>query len=176
MLRLLANIALFQLGWFVCIWQGGIAAVLVTIVVLILHFCFLVKRESYRVEAVLLIKVLAVGFVVETIAIQAGALEPIIGHDNLAFSAQLPPIWLLCLWVLFATTLLHGLLWLREKLLLCSIVAAVSAPSSYYAGSLLSPYMALGESLIFSLAVIGLLWAAALPLIMRFFVNRPESL
>jgi len=170
-MRFVANIVLFQLGWLTCVWQGGLLALVATTIILALHFYFIVERKDLRLESQLIASVFLVGLVVEMLVVNLGALVPAVESDSLALSSWSPPVWLLCLWLLFATTLRHSLLWMQQRLWLCVLFAAVSAPLSYYAGSLLSPYMSLGSSLLFSLAVIGVLWVIAFPLIMRFFVK-----
>ena len=151
--------------------QGGFIALIATALILCLHFYLMVDNERMQQEAQLIVKLLIVGFLVETIAINTGALVSDVQSDYLAFSSWLPPLWLLCLWVLFATTLSHGLAWLSRRPLLCAVLAILSAPSSYFAGSLLSPYMSLGDSRVLSLLIIGILWAISFPLVMRFFVR-----
>lgn len=168
--RLFINIVLFQVGWFSCIGFGGVIALFATLGILLAHFYLLVKRQDYSKEIRLIVKVFLVGVVIEIAAINLGALVPLVEEDILAFSQYFPPLWLLCLWLLFATTLSHGLLWMQSRIVLCVVFAAISAPSSYFAGAALSPYMSLGESVIISLSIIGLLWAVAFPLMMRFFV------
>ena len=173
-MRFVANIVLFYLGWLACVWQGGLLALVATGLLLAVHFYFIVEKQDRRLEWQLIASVLLVGVVVELLVVNTGALVPAVDTDILAISSWFPPIWLLCLWVIFATTLRHSLSWLQKRTWLGVILAALSAPSSYYAGSLLSPYMSLGSSLVVSLVVIGVLWAIAFPLIMRFLVKEAQ--
>lgn len=168
---MVANIGLYQIGWFTCLLQGGVIALLATVLILCLHFYLMVDGNRFKQEWQLVLKLLFVGLIVETIAINTGALVADVISDELAFFSWLPPLWLLCLWLLFSTTLSHGLAWLRQRLLLCAVLAAISAPSSYFAGAYLSPYMSLGDSTMLSLLTIGVLWALSFPLVMRYFVR-----
>ena len=146
-------------------------ALLATAFILCLHFYLLVEAERFKKELNLILKVLLVGFILEIITISAGALVSDIGNDSLVFFSWQPPLWLMCIWLLFATTLKHSLVSLIQYPILSAVLAFLSAPSSYYAGSLLSPYMSLGDSILLSLFMIGTLWAVSFPLVMRFFVR-----
>src|SRR5690606_35510821 len=48
------------------------------------------------------------------------------------------PVWLICLWVLFATTVNHSLYWLAPYPWLAALLTGFFAPVSYYAGVQLS--------------------------------------
>jgi len=79
------------------------------------------------------------------------------------------PLWLLCLWLLFATTLRHSLAWLSQRPILSIVLGAIAGPTSYYSGSFLAD-VSLATPHSFSLLVIAALWAVLLPLL--FIINR----
>jgi hypothetical protein len=73
-----------------------------------------------------------------------------------------PPLWLVSLWVLFATTLNHSLRWFQRHLWLAVLAGGIAGPLSYLAGDRLG---ALQVSIPL-LPVLSLTWALALPLML----------
>lgn len=49
-------------------------------------------------------------------------------------AGPLAPWWILGLWVIFALTLTESMGWMRERMIVGSLMAGVAAPLSYYAG------------------------------------------
>jgi len=170
--KLMTNILLFQIGWFSCIALDAYWPIMITVVILLIHFSYVCSspiytRATLASEALLLFKVLLIGLAVELVYLW---FDILMREDNVKF----PPLWLLCIWVLFATTLRHSLMWLRNNTLLSIVFAAIAAPGSYYAGAQLNGMMSLGAPALFSLLVISISWAMAFPLMMRFLVSDPK--
>jgi hypothetical protein len=162
-LKLLANIALFQVGWFACLLLSFPWSVVVTAVVLLLHFYFIVGHHERKKEMSLIVVVLVVGVVIESIYLFG---EVLVRVDGAIF----PAFWLLFIWALFATTFRYSLSWLRSRLRLAALFASVMAPMSYYAGASLSATVSLNDNLTYSLAAISISWAVAFPMLMGFLV------
>ena len=149
----LINAALFQLGWFACVLGGDVIAFVVTVAILCIHELFIVNK---RYEWSLIAIIAVTGFIIDNALSLFGV-----------FSFQSPsllyiPLWLMCLWVLFATTLSHSLAWLKDRLWLAALLGGVSGPMSYLAGSKLAD-VALSSPPLFSLVTISLCWAILLP-------------
>ena len=72
------------------------------------------------------------------------------------------PAWLICLWILFATTFMHALSWLTRYLWLAFVSAAVLGPASYWLGSEMSD-ASLGTPILTSLIVMAAGWAILFP-------------
>lgn len=162
--KLVLNIGLFQAGWFACLLLPLGWSFLMVIGALVLHFSILVPASQRGSESLLIGSVLILGVLIECFYLWSRALILVDG-------STFPPIWLLFIWVLFATTFRHSLAWLRPKLWLAAIFAGVAAPISYLAGANLNASVSLNDSAWFSLLVIGLSWAIAFPLMMRQFVD-----
>lgn len=162
--RLLLNIALFQLGWFACLLLSSSWLLAVIVLVLAIHFYYIVPKEKCRSEMQLIALVVCVGFFLE-----CGYLffRVIIREDGELF----PPIWLLFIWLLFATTFRYSLAWLRPKPILSALFAGVAAPMSYLAGVNLNDTVTLNSETFFSLAVISASWAIIFPFLMKYSVN-----
>lgn len=160
---LVSNIVLFQIGWFACVLLGDVWALLIAASIVVVHCLYVVPSARIKVAQELqwLIVVLLVGFCVELFFFGNSIL---VREDG----SNMPPLWLLCLWVLFATTMRFSLAWLQRRLLLAAAFAFVSGPSSYYAGAHLSEsvYIASNIPIAQSLFVIGVVWAFVFPLLM----------
>lgn len=154
-LLLVLNGLLFQIGWFSAVLGGNNIALAVTLALLVIHH--LVFINSHK-QWLLIAAITLLGLAVDTTLSLAGVLI----FSQVQFGI---PLWLLCIWVLFACTLNHSLAWLKNKPLLAVFVGAAAGPWSYFAGSKLSD-VAFGEPLLQSLTIIIIVWAALLPSLM----------
>lgn len=159
----LTNALMFQLGWFVCILGGSLWAGIFTVIVLIVHFCVSVRRFDDCVAVVIAI---ALGLAHDLILIHTGQIQ-------FMESAQLPPLWLVCLWALLGITLNHSLQWIYYRPLWSSLLGAMLALLSYLAGVKLSS-AEWSSPLIEVLPIIAALWLVILPL-HRFLSLRISS-
>ncbi|MGK0500552.1 MAG: hypothetical protein ACJAYG_002205 [Oceanicoccus sp.] len=161
MLKLLANktllnALLFQLGWFACVLGGDYIALPFLLVALYLHSRFFIQQKA---EWQFIAAVALVGLLLDNLLAISGVMQ---------FSqAGLPymPLWLFCLWGLFAITLNHSLVWLKQRLWLAALLGGVSGSLSYFAGSRLTGVILLDPAWQ-SIIVIGLCWSLILPLLM----------
>ena len=69
-----------------------------------------------------------------------------------------------------ALTLNHSLAWLKRRLWLAAVFAAIASPLSYYAGTSLGAALVLQDWFTASL-VFGLSWAVIMPLLLYFADN-----
>jgi hypothetical protein len=156
-----ANIALFQAGWFACVlgaahglpWIGAMAAAAIV--------AWHALRAARPVRELALIGVaVALGALFETVLLQSGFVR--FPHGGL-FDG-LAPYWMVALWALFATTLNVSLRWLRAHPALGALLGAIGGPVAYYAGARLGAIelAAAGGSL----AAIAIGWALLTPLLL----------
>lgn len=150
---MLLNMGIFQLGWAVCILAGNIAAVVYTLIALFIHCRFFIKSQ---IEVFIIFAFAVLGIAWDSILNNFGVL-------SFSGAPALVPVWLACLWLLFACTLNHSLAWLKNKLLLASAMGAIAAPLSYLAGIKLGAATTL-TPLMASMLVIALGWMLILPL------------
>ena len=118
-LKKVINASLFNIAWLVCVIFGDLAAVMACVVVLLLHF-FLVSRHF--AEAGLVLKVVILGWLVDTALFSANILT---SDGDVIF----PPLWLSCLWLLFATTLNHCFVWFQQHKIVAMICLLYTSPS-----------------------------------------------
>lgn len=161
--RTALNLAVFYAGWVATVvsaahgWRA--AAIAAALAVVALHVMVTPNRRG---ELRLVAFAGFVGAVAETIILQLGLAR----YAAPDFSEQLPPAWLIAIWMAFATTLNASLAWLRPRPGLAAVLGAVFAPLSYYAGARLGG-MALAAPEAVSLAGIGLVWLVAFPVLLR---------
>lgn len=153
MQKLLLNIALFQIGWFVCILFGSVWAVAYSLLALLGHF-YVSNRRVDDLLAVLLC--LIIGLAHDTLLIHAGVLV-------FAESAAWPPLWITCLWLLMGVTLNHSMQWVYDRPWVSAALGAIAGPASYFAGVQLSSAQWAG-SVVYALCMIAALWLVVLPL------------
>ncbi len=164
MLSKVANVAAFQLTWWVSVlgaadskrWIGPALAACI----LLLHVLMVVDRLA-------MMKVIGlvggVGYLVDSVLGLAGVLE---FHGGNFGGRLLAPLWLLGLWLVFATTLGSSLSWLSLRPRLAAVLGAVFGPVSYYAGFKLGAFH-LGAPHVRSLFIIAVVWSLLLPLAFR---------
>jgi hypothetical protein len=151
--KTLINLALFQLGWLVCVLGGNVYAVAFTLVALSLHRWLVVEDPR---EWKLIAGIVLGGCLWDVALAQSGVIR--YGDGLLAGI----PLWLVCLWILFATTFMHSLLWLRRFPWLAAVLAAVLGPASYWFGCNLTE-AELRAPVLASLAIMAAGWALLFP-------------
>jgi hypothetical protein len=151
--KILINLALFQVGWAVCVIGGNLYAVAFTALALLIHNWLVLSSYS---EWKLIGIVAAIGCLWDMLMAQTGVITY---ADAAVFGI---PVWLFCLWLLFATTFMHGLFWMHRYLWLAALFAAVLGPASYWLGTSLTD-ASLGLPILTSLAIMGAGWALLFP-------------
>jgi len=159
---LVANVALFQAGWFACVlgaahglpWIGVIAAA----VVVAWHVA---RAARPAIELRLVGVAVAAGALFETVLVQSGW----ISFPGGMLIDGIAPYWMVAMWALFATTLNVSLRWLRPHGWLAALLGAVGGPAAYYAGARLGAleFTVVGAAM----AAIALGWAVLTPLLLR---------
>ena len=151
--KLLINLALFQIGWMVCVIGGNLYAVGFTVLALLVHrWQVMGSRAEWKLIGI----VVLVGCLWDITMARTGVIH-YADADPLGI-----PLWLVCLWILFATTFMHGLYWLSRHLGLAAVFAGVLGPASYWFGSRLTD-AELGLPLVTSVAVMAAGWAVLFP-------------
>ncbi len=156
------NFVLQQAGWFACVlggahgrpWLGSALA-------LALAGAHLGLVRAPRSEARLLAAVALVGAALETAQIQAGLLA----YSSPVPLAGLPPVWVVVLWINFATLLRFCLDWLSGRYLLAALLGAAGGPLAFLAGERLGG-VALDPRRWPSLVGLAVVWGVAMPVLM----------
>jgi len=129
---MLANFVAFQLGWFACVlggaWQYPFAGAGIAIVILAWHLSTALDRPA---ELKLILSAGVIGWIWDTALLQTGWV-------SFADGALLPgtaPVWMVTLWMIFATTFNVSMKWIKSKLLLASVLGAAGGPIAYLGGA-----------------------------------------
>jgi hypothetical protein len=150
-MRKLANFAGFQAVWLACVisaasgkpWIG----LAVFAAVMTAHLWLTRERAA---ELKLLGAAAAIGLAAESALLAWGGVR---------FPGGGLPVWMIALWVNFASTLRLSLEWLSGRYALAAVLGAVAGPLSYLGGE------RLGAITVESPLAIGIEWAIATPLL-----------
>jgi len=154
----LINIIAFKIAWLASVLGGanelpllGPAAVMVAVAI---HLR-LVKEPSR--EMLLIFTTGMVGITVDSAMISAGLLS----YSTGTVVPGMSPLWILGMWLLFATTFNVSFRWLQSKLLLAAALGAVFGPLSYYSGSKIGA-VTLNEP-VAAMIALAITWGMILP-------------
>lgn len=159
--QIVINACLFQAGWWSCVLLASQWALLVVAVVLAVHL-----RFSYRGEWQFIAQVTVIGWLFDSLLFRSGVL----GHEQL-----FPPIWLSCLWPIFAISICHSLAFTLRHMVLAALFAAIGGPASYYAGANLAGVPTITPVWQF-LLILSVSWALLYPLLVFIAKSRIAGL
>jgi len=154
----LLNFLAYQLAWFACVlgaahdlaWAGVVFALAVTAVHLAL------RRDVSELRLVACAA--AIGFLVDSALVRAHFVEfASASRDGWA------PLWMVSLWMAFATTLNHSLRWLTSRPWVAALFGVMGGPLAYIAGAKLGALTLVTPAS--ALLVVGGLWACAMLLL-----------
>ena len=160
-MKLLANIAIYQVCWLACILGGandlplaGVAAVALAVA------WHLYLADDPRPEIALLAIAGAVGAVWDSLLVAAGWL---VYPSGTLFDGT-APYWIVALWVGFATTFNVSLRYFKSRLWLAALLGAIGGPLAFLAGERLGGVVFTDTTI--AMVALGLGWAVLMPLMM----------
>ena len=160
-LLMVVNFVAFQVGWFACVLGAArgwpLLGPLVALAILV-PMAWTSPRPSGFV--LLLATGAAVGFCWDS-ALSASGLMQFRGGSLAPFA----PLWIVALWMLFASTCNRSLRWLQASVPLAVALAVVAAPLSYLAGARLGALQLPRPTAGLVAQAFG--WAVILPLLLR---------
>ena len=165
-MKVLLNLKVINFVWFQSIWFLAILFQyeyfwLISLLV-IGYFIFVPNRQ---VEILTVLPVAMVGCMADIVLAVTGV------FNFTSEISTLPiPFWLVSLWIGFAATLRHSLGYLQNRLIIASILGAISGPLSYFAGYRFGAVdfpIGVTETLV----ILSFVWALIMPASM-FFVRR----
>jgi len=156
----LKNLVMFKMGWIACVTLAAAGqplwATVAVAVVVILHLAgvpLVVK------EALLLAASAVIGLAWESVLVWSGLLS----YPSSGEFAPFAPYWIVAMWVLFATTINHGLRWVKKNWMMAAAAGLVGGPLAFYGGASMGAVEF--SHTLWSLLAIGAGWAALLPLL-----------
>ena len=156
----LINLVLFQAAWFACVlgaaagnmWVGPLAVFLVVPLQVILF-----SRSPDR-EATFMILSGVAGFFAETMMTWAAVHSPARG----AMPWPVSPLWMVALWVNFASAFSLSLSWLKGRYFLAAFMGFWAGPLAFYAGERMEAIV-IHADLVRGYGAVALVWATAVP-------------
>lgn len=156
-LRLVANIALYQIVWFLCV-LGGTSGGLMALPLVLLHLFFSKKRLA---DLKIMVLLLIAGMLIDGTLLATG-------FFSFTSDTGWPiPLWLAVIWLALATLPHHSLAWMQGRYLLCALFGGLGGPLAYWAGERLGA-MQFHLPLFSSLMILAGIWMVLWPLVMYF--------
>lgn len=160
MINAIQNLTFFKVGWVACVLFAAsgrpmLASLSVAVVVLV----HLARVSNPAKESLLLAAAAAMGLAWESLMVASG----VISYPGSEAGTLLAPLWIVAMWVLFATTINHGFRWAKRHWAYPAILGAVGGPMAFSAG--VGMGAAEFSNTFVALSVIGIGWAVLLPLL-----------
>ena len=160
MSRTLINFFAFQAGWFSCVlgaanglpWLG----VLVVCLIVALHIRS-ADRPAHEIQLLVLSVIL--GLVFDSLLVSSGWVR----YPSGMMVPGIAPYWILAMWALFSTTLNLSMAWLKNSLVLATVMGAVFGPLSYLAGQRLGAIELVDSRS--SMIMLAIIWALVMPIL-----------
>jgi hypothetical protein len=152
------NLVLFKLGWVACVMLAAagqpVMATLVVAAVVMAHLATVPVKSK---ESMLLVSAAVIGMTWESLLVRFG----IVSYPGYTDAAALAPYWIVAMWVLFATTINHGLRWIKRSWIVASAAGLIGGPLAFYSGAQLGAVEF--SNTLLALVSIGVGWAVLLP-------------
>ena len=175
MKKLLLNAGIYQTGWFICALGASRVPTLVVPVIAAMVALQLWLGGNWRRDLRFIVVVGAIGALVDSVLGNLGIMRFVVGDMTTAFA----PPWLIALWIIFGTTIPHALKFLVGRPAIAALFGAMGGAGSYYAGDVVFGAIAIGDSTVFSVAVLAVTWAVLMPalswLSQRPIFNAPQD-
>jgi hypothetical protein len=156
----LVNFIVFQIGWFTCVLSAANgypwAGLMVVSLIVALH---LRSAEHRAHEIQLLALAVVLGLVFDSLLVSSGWVRYPIGM----FMPGIAPYWILAMWALFSITLNLSMGWLKNSLVLASVMGAIFGPLSYLAGARLGAIVLVDA--VSSMILLAIIWALVMPIL-----------
>jgi hypothetical protein len=155
------NFINFQLGWFACALGAAAgwpwAGVAVVFAIVAWHLSRVIEP---RRELTLILAAAGIGALWDS---TLAALDWIQYPNGILIDGT-APVWMIALWMLFATTLNVSLAWLKPRLLLAVAFGAVGGPLAYLGGAKLGALVFVHETP--ALVALALGWGVLTPVLL----------
>jgi len=160
-MALLVNFVGFQVGWFACVLGAAngneLLGMIIALSIVVYH---VVSRADSIKEFKLVLAALVIGLLWETCVLNLSILHyP--SHLEVSFW---PPMWLIMMWALFATTINLSMGWLKGRWLLAMLMGAIFGPLAFVAGEKLGAVVFLDSTL--SMITLAIGWGLLMPLLL----------
>ncbi|NKB35170.1 MAG: DUF2878 family protein [Pseudomonadales bacterium] len=148
------NLILFNLMW-IGLVIGRESLILVTIPIVAIYAYILVREGKVKIHQLLL---------PACIGIAIDSALTLFGIFSFSGSSLILPLWLITLWLAFATTLTQSLSFLGRNKIFSVVAGGIAFPFNYAIGERVGA-VSFAEPYLLSLVIIGLIWMFVLPLL-----------
>ena len=156
----LTNLVMFKRGGVACVSLAAAGQPLwATVAVAVVVTLHLLSVPVMVKEALLLAVAAVIGLAWESMLVWSGLLS----YPASSQFAPLAPYWIVAMWVLFATTINHGLNWAKRSWHVSALAGMVGGPLAFYGGATMGAVEF--SHTVTALAVIGAGWAVLMPLL-----------
>jgi len=158
--RTLINFIVFQVGWFACVLSAanGLPWLGLLVVCLVVAQHIRSADQPYH-EAQLLVLAVVLGLVFDSLLVSSGWVR----YPSGMLVPGVAPYWILAMWALFSTTLNLSMGWLKNSLVLASVMGAIFGPLSYVAGQRLGAIVLV--DFVSSMVMLAIIWALVMPIL-----------
>jgi len=153
-MRLLFNILLYEVVWFLCVFWGDRGALLA----LVLIGVHLIISPCRKADLIMMAVLLGFGLVIDGLIHAAG-------YISYHAPARPIPLWLVVIWLGLALMVHHCLRWMKQRLLLSALFGAIGGPMAYWAG-VKAGAAEFEVPLMQVLLLLSLIWALLWPAVM----------
>ena len=159
-MRKIANFFGLQIGWFACALGAANSMPLIGPAVVTIHLAIhFIWSDDRKREAAFLLFTTLLGILIDSAQKAAGFIVYASAWPPVDWLA---PIWIVAMWLLFATTFSTSLSWLQGRYAIASLMGAIFGPLSYVAGERLGA-IAFAQPLLQTVFIFGLIWAIVMP-------------
>ncbi len=155
-MKYLVNALAYQAVWFLSILWANPGAIIGCVIILILLVASDRKKQDIKVMGYMMF----LGLLID------GTLQQI-GFFTFNNPGVPIPFWLLVLWLGLGMTINHSFAWLKERILLSSILGGIGGPAAYWAGVRMEA-ASFNWSLTSSLYKRQVVWSLMFPSVMLF--------
>lgn len=155
-MKVVLNVILYQLIWFLCV-LGGNKGAMMALPLLLVH---LVLSKTKNADLKMMGFLLFLGLIVDSTLHQ-------VGFFTFTITGFPIPFWLIVIWLGLAITPHHSLAWLKNRPLLSALFGALGGPVAYWAGVRLGA-ASFSWPMLQSLAFLAVIWAFIWTLVMYF--------
>ncbi len=158
---LIWNVVSVHLGWFGCVlsaaWSRPLLGPAIVAVLVVVHMALTDARQR---ELITLLGAAVLGYALDSALVLAGAFD----FPPAAAMGVPTTVWMVALWINFATVINGALYWLGGRLALAAALGFVGGPMAYYGGVRLGA-LTLPHGSGYMLALVALEWLVATPLV-----------
>jgi len=159
-MKIAVNFISFQIGWFSCVLMAANntpeIGVIITLLLVLLHL-FISNRKVNTLALIFLVTV--IGSTWDSVLTQ----QNILVYTSGVLVEYMAPIWIISIWLIFATTLTVTFKWLYGKYWSAMVLGAIFGPLAYLGGSELGAVMI--PDMLTAMLALSIGWALLMPLL-----------